>query len=99
MLRVPAPVAGVMLLEDMVYDARPLLPQVTLPTLLCWGRHRALSPLATGEFIARAQPNAHLVVFEESGHFPFLEEPARFYEEVTQFIARLPPPTGLHRGG
>ena len=89
MLRVPAPVAGVMLLEDIVYDARPLLPQVTLPTLLCWGRHSALSPLATGEFIAQAQPNAHFVVFEESRHCPFLEERERFHKEVARFIAGL----------
>ena len=89
MLRVPAPVAGVMLLDDIVYDARPLLPQITLPTLLCWGRHSALSPLAAGEFIAQAQPNAHLIIFEESGHCPFLEEPARFHEEVAHFVAGL----------
>lgn len=87
MLRVLPPVAGVTLLDDIAYDARPLLPQVTLPTLLCWGRHSALSPLAAGEFIAQAQPDARLVVFEESGHCPFLEEPARFHDEVARFIA------------
>jgi pimeloyl-ACP methyl ester carboxylesterase len=89
MLRVPAPIAAVTLLDDIVYDARPLLPQVTLPTLLCWGRHSAASDLATGEFIAQTQPNARLVVFEESGHSPFLEEPARFHEVVARFIAGL----------
>jgi non-heme chloroperoxidase len=89
MLRVPAPVAGVMLLDDIAYDARPLLPQIALPTLLCWGRHSALTPLAAGESIAQMQPNARLVVFEESGHCPFLEEPARFHEVVARFIAGL----------
>jgi non-heme chloroperoxidase len=82
MLRVPPLVAGVTLLDDIVYDARPFLPQVALPTLLCWGRHSALTPLAAGEFIAQPQPNARLVVFEESGHCPFLEEPARFIAGV-----------------
>jgi non-heme chloroperoxidase len=89
MLRVPPLIAAVTLLDDLVYDARPLLPQVTLPTLLCWGRHSAASDLATGEFTARTQPNARLIVFEESGHSPFLEEPARFHEEVARFIAGL----------
>jgi pimeloyl-ACP methyl ester carboxylesterase len=88
MLRVPAPIAAVTLLDDLTYDARPLLPQVTIPTLLCWGRQSATA-LATGEFVAQAQPNARLVVFEESGHSPFLEEPARFHQEVAQFIAAL----------
>jgi non-heme chloroperoxidase len=89
MLRVPASVAGVMLIDDIAYDARPFLSQISLPTLLCWGRHSALSPLPTGEFIAQAQPNARLVVFEESGHCPFLEEPSRFHDEVARFIAGL----------
>ena len=51
MLRVAPPVAGVTLLADLAYDARPLLPQVALPTLVCRGRHSAVSPLPTGEFI------------------------------------------------
>lgn len=89
MLRVPPPVAGVMLLDDLVYDARPLLPQVTIPTLLCWGRHSALSAMEAGEFVAHTRPNARLVVFEESGHSPFLEEPERFHDEVARFIADL----------
>ena len=58
MLRVAPPVAGITLLGDVTYDARPLLPRIALPTLLCWGLHSQLSPLATGEFISRAQPNA-----------------------------------------
>lgn len=89
MLRVPPPIAAVTLLDDIVYDARPLLPQITLPTLLCWGRHSAASDLATGEFIAQTQPNARLVVFEENGHSPFLEEPERFHQEVARFISGL----------
>jgi pimeloyl-ACP methyl ester carboxylesterase len=89
MLRVAPPVAGVTLIADLAYDARPLLPQVALPTLLCWGRHSPFTPLPTGEYIAQAQPNARLVVFEESGHCPFLEEPARFNAEVATFIAGL----------
>jgi pimeloyl-ACP methyl ester carboxylesterase len=89
MLRVPAPVAGMMLLDDMSYDARPLLPHVTVPTLLCYGRYSALTPLETGRFTAQALPNARLVVFEQSGHCPFIEEPERFHEEVCRFIADL----------
>ncbi len=49
--RVAPPVAGVTLLADLADDARSLLPQVALPTLVCWGRHSAVSPLPTGEFI------------------------------------------------
>lgn len=88
-LRVAPPVAGVSLIADLAYDARPLLPQITLPTLLCWGRHSPFTPLPTGEYIAQAQPNARLVIFEESGHCPFLEEPDRFNAEVESFVRTL----------
>jgi hypothetical protein len=66
MLRMAPPVAGVTLLADLAYDARPLLPQVALPA---------------GEFVAQTQPNARLLVFEESGHC--------FNAEVATFIAGL----------
>jgi pimeloyl-ACP methyl ester carboxylesterase len=89
MLRVAPPVAGITLLDDVAQDVRPLLPQITLPTLLCWGRHSKLSPLWTAEVIVQAQLSARLVVFEESGHAPLLEEPARFHDEVARFIAAL----------
>lgn len=88
-LRVAPPVAGVTLLAELAYDARPLLPQVVLPTLVCWSRHSVLCPLPTAQFITQAQPNAGHVVLEESGHCPFLGEPDRFNAEVEEFIASL----------
>ena len=36
-----------------------------------------------------ALPNARLLVFENSGHCPFLEESKRFNKEVDQFIQSL----------
>jgi pimeloyl-ACP methyl ester carboxylesterase len=36
-------------------------------------------------------PDARLVVFGESGHCPFLEEPDRFNEVVDDWIRSLPP--------
>jgi hypothetical protein len=42
------------------------------------GRHDTILELAEGEALAAAIPGARLVVFEESGHAPFLEEPDAF---------------------
>lgn len=89
MLRVPAPVAGVMYLDDIAYDARPILTEITIPTMFCWGEHSAMVPRAARDYIAHVQPDAHVVVFEESGHCPFLEEPEHFHLEVSRFIAGL----------
>jgi pimeloyl-ACP methyl ester carboxylesterase len=89
MLRVPTPVAGVTSLDGVTADARTILASITIPTLLCWGRHSKIAPLATGEAITRLQPDAQLLVFDESGHAPLLEEPERFHDEVSRFVASL----------
>jgi pimeloyl-ACP methyl ester carboxylesterase len=41
------------------------------------------------ELLAAALPAAELEVFEESGHFPYLEEPERFTEVMTTFLSRV----------
>jgi transposase len=47
-----------------------------------------LSP-KNGAYLAEAMPDARLVIFEDSGHAPFWDEPDRFNDEVESFIARL----------
>jgi pimeloyl-ACP methyl ester carboxylesterase len=85
MLLVPAPVAGVTLLDNILQDYRDQLPNVALPTLLCFGHNN----IPSGEYIVQHQPDARLVVFGHSGHCPFLEESERFNAVVDEFIARL----------
>jgi proline iminopeptidase len=33
-------------------------------------------------------PNSELVIFEESGHFPFVEEAALFFDTVKDWVKR-----------
>ena len=46
-------------------------------------------PVASGEWIRDHVPGAQLMVFERSGHCPMSEEPERFNELVTAFVASL----------
>lgn len=88
-LRLPASIAGAIFFDEIVQDYRPMLPQVTVPTLLCFGRDAQMVPLEAGEHLLEQLPHARLVVFEQSGHCPFWEEPERFNHEVEQFIQSL----------
>src|SRR5579875_1480586 len=60
------------------FDARPFLGDLRVPTAVLHGRADALFPLAHAEHLAAHIPGARLVVFEESGHAPHLEEPEAF---------------------
>jgi len=65
------------------------LGQVRAPTLVCVGRHDPQTPLPCSEELVQGIPDARLVVFERSGHSPFVEEPARFAAEVAAFMEEV----------
>ncbi|TMA69990.1 MAG: alpha/beta fold hydrolase [Deltaproteobacteria bacterium] len=69
-------------------DLRPHLRTLDVPTAVLHGRHDRLLPLAGGEAIAKGIRGARLVVFEESGHAPFLEEPDAFNTALGELLAR-----------
>ena len=70
------------------YDLRESLPQVTVPTLIVVGRHDWITPVEASEELAGLLPNAELVVFEDSGHSPQLEENERFIALARDFLTR-----------
>ncbi|WP_078378512.1 alpha/beta fold hydrolase [Sutcliffiella halmapala] len=85
----PVSVASAILFDQSVVDYRSILPSITVPTLLCFGKEEKLIPVAAGEHLRDNIPNSKLVLFEDSCHCPFLEEPQRFNQEVKRFIASL----------
>jgi len=67
-------------------DLQPLLNKIKASTLLIWGEKDTATPLSDGQLMEKLIPDAGLVVFEEAGHYPFLEQPGRFYSVVDYFI-------------
>ena len=66
------------------------LKDVQTPTLVISGIDDWITPLKQGaERIHNALPNSELVVFENSGHWPFIEENEKFVEVVSDWIAKL----------
>jgi pimeloyl-ACP methyl ester carboxylesterase len=68
-------------------DLRPLLPRVTCPVLLVWGRHDTATPLADAEVMRARLPDAGLVVVENAGHYVFQEQAAQVIAVVRAFLA------------
>ena len=60
-------------------DLSPLAGQVSMPTLIIWGSNDLELPLRPhAERLHALVRSSELVVFDGSGHFPFLDQAARF---------------------
>jgi proline iminopeptidase len=68
------------------YDVRAQLGHVRTPTLVLSGRHDWLTTPLDGEVLRAGIAGARHVVFEDSGHCPFIEEQARFVETTREFL-------------
>ena len=64
--------------------------RVTTPVLVIGGRYDASIGLDSLRQLAQALPHATFLEYEESGHFPYLEEADRFERDVTRFLTGLP---------
>jgi proline iminopeptidase len=62
------------------------LGEVRAETLILAGRHDPEAPLPCSEELKRGISDARLVVFEQSGHSPFVEEPVLFARTVDAFL-------------
>ncbi len=68
-------------------DLRALLPAIQAPTLLIWGAEDRETPLAQGQLLAQAIPDARLEVFPGAGHFSYLDQPTEFCALVRSFLS------------
>src|SRR5690606_1530063 len=67
-------------------DLRPLLPKMTVPTLVVNDAHD--NSLPRGTETAKLIPGATHAVLPGTGHACCLEDPAAFDKAVTDFLAR-----------
>lgn len=66
------------------WDGR--LAQVAAPTLVVWGEHDPITPIARGRAIAASIPGARFVSIPKTGHNPMWEDPETFNAEVLRFL-------------
>ena len=73
------------------FDLRDELPAIKIPVLVAVGRHDVQCPAWCSEEIHRLVPGSRLAVFEESNHYPHLEEAEGFRAVIGKFLAEKAP--------
>jgi len=72
--------------QTVLVDPRPILPKITQPVLLLWGKKDALIPVANAQDYLKALPDARLTTFDTLGHVPHEEDAA---ESIVPLLAFL----------
>lgn len=92
---------GLELLRDT--DLRPLLPRVTLPTLVIAGQYDRVTLPAASHALADGLPNARYVEIRRAAHAPFLSHLAELSALLSDFLHQpthaMTKPSGTTPGG
>jgi non-heme chloroperoxidase len=76
-------------------ESLALLRESGCPLLCIHGAHDALIPVALSEEICTSVGTGQLLVYEDCGHSPFLEDPERFNADVDTFLSGVFRPSSL----
>lgn len=72
--------------EAATMDLRPQLSGIKAPTLVIVGRHDFITNVGMAQEMVKHIPGAQLEIFEDSGHYAFVEEPEKFYGVIKAFV-------------
>jgi proline iminopeptidase len=70
------------------YNVTARLGEIAVPTLITVGRDDFITPPSRAEIMHAGIPGSELVIFERSGHYPFVEEPEAFFAAAHDFLRR-----------
>lgn len=62
-----------------------------VPTLIIWGKLDTVIPVSHAYSAHAAIPGSELEIFEQSRHFPHMDEPSRFARHLRRFVASTQP--------
>jgi proline iminopeptidase len=82
----PAPVRSKWTQVALRLDYKKRLGEILAPTLVMVGRHDLQTPVGCSQELIDGISGARLVVFERSGHFPFIEEREGFERALNEFL-------------
>ncbi|MEO0808000.1 MAG: alpha/beta hydrolase, partial [Cyanobacteria bacterium J06643_4] len=66
---------------------RDKIPQISLPTLVLWGRQDKILGVKDGPKFDRLVPDSQLIWIEDCGHVPHLEQAKITAEQIIHFLA------------
>lgn len=67
-------------------NLHPLLSKIKAPTLLIWGGKDTATPLYMAKIMEKEIEDSGLVVFEDAGHYSYLDEYQRFTVVLRHFL-------------
>jgi pimeloyl-ACP methyl ester carboxylesterase len=70
-------------------DSTPTLGKIAVPTLIIHGEADQIIPVAEAEAMYRAIDEAEMVIVENAGHLPNLEQPDIFNDAIIDFLEEL----------
>ena len=71
-------------------DVRPILPTITVPTLVLHALDDPAIPVQSGRYLADHIPGARMVELDGADHAPWFTEPDRIANEIEELL------TGSH---
>jgi pimeloyl-ACP methyl ester carboxylesterase/DNA-binding CsgD family transcriptional regulator len=81
-----AEVAAAFLELDLTADARPFLPQLTMPALVLHRRGDRTVPIGRGRELAALLPNARFVALAGDSHMPWLDDQRELQRALAGFL-------------
>ena len=70
-------------------DRSGLLKSLAVPTLLLWGRHDEFLAPDRAHAIAAGAPHARVIVIDDCGHLPTLEQPTAATRAIREWVTSL----------
>ncbi len=67
-------------------DLRPRLGDIAMPVLGIYGAHDVIVNPAQSKVLKESIAHSKLAWFENSGHFPMMDEPDRFHDTIRDFL-------------
>jgi pimeloyl-ACP methyl ester carboxylesterase len=71
------------------FDLLGRLSEISQPVLIVAGDRDQWTPPRFQDYLAEHLPNVRLVMLENVGHYPFVEQHARFNAELERFLAQI----------
>jgi 3-oxoadipate enol-lactonase len=68
---------------------KEVLPQINIPTLVIVGRQDEFTPVAKAEELRDNLQNCKLILIEDAGHMPNMEQPEEFNKTVIDFLENI----------
>jgi len=69
-------------------NLRQNIPEITVPSLLIWGKQDNITPPSVADEFENLLPDAELVWIDKCGHAPMMEHPENFNAILEQFLIK-----------